>query len=89
MSLKSDKNNGYSSCRLIYIFDISVLLRMRNVSKVVQKIKTHFYSISFFENPAIYEIWNTTAQTGRPKMTIWRMRTTCWLPKLQTHTKNM
>jgi len=24
-----------------------------------------------------------------PQMTIWRMRITCWMPRLQTHTQNI
>jgi len=28
-------------------------------------------------------------QLDRPQMTIWRMRSACWLPKLQTHNQNM
>jgi len=32
---------------------------MRNVSKVVQKIKTHFLWHFFLENPVVYETWKT------------------------------
>jgi hypothetical protein len=57
--------------------------------KFVQKSKHTFCGKTFFENPAVYEIiWKNTAQRGRPQMTIWRMRTACWLPKAKnTHSK--
>jgi len=47
------------------ITSYSVLLSMRNVTgKFVEKIKTHIlYSITFFENRAVYEIrWENTAE---------------------------
>ena len=67
---------------------------MRNVSnKTVDKSKTHilFPVIFFFENRVVYEImWKNMVQPGRPQMTIWRMRTTCWItkapPPTHTHT---
>jgi len=44
---------------------------------------THFMlnNIFFFENRAVYEImWENTVDLGKPQMTIWRMRITCWIP---------
>ena len=26
-------------------------------------------------------MWNNNVKSGRPKMTMWRMRITCWIPK--------
>ena len=41
----------------------------------------------FFENRAVYEImWKNIVQPGRPQITIWRMRSACWIPKATTHT---
>ena len=45
---------------------------------------THLCSITFFlieiENRTFYEImWNNTVQPDRQQMTIWRMRTACWI----------
>jgi len=53
---------------------------MRNV---VGKIKTYIlYSIFFFENRAVCKImWKNIVERGRPRMTIWRMRIVCWIPK--------
>jgi hypothetical protein len=69
----------------------SVLLRKRNVSReVVKKIITHIlHSITYFENRAVYKItWQNTAQPDRSQMTIWRMRTACWIPKAtNTHSQ--
>jgi hypothetical protein len=43
----------------------------------------------FSENLAVYEImWKNIVQPGRPKMTIWRMRIACWIPKAtNTHSE--
>ena len=40
-------------------------------------------------NRAVYEImWENTVEPGRPQMTIWRMRITCWIPKAtNTHSE--
>jgi len=36
----------------------------------------------FFENRTFYEImWKNNLETGRPQMTIWRMRNACWIIK--------
>jgi len=44
-------------------------------TKVVEK---NFF---FFENHDVYEImWRDTVEQGRPQVTIWRMRVTCWIP---------
>jgi hypothetical protein len=94
-SLKSEKNIGYLTWRPIYIFFIisrSFHLRMRNVSdKIVEKIKTHIlYSVTFFRMSCfLYEIvWKNIVEAGRPQMTMWCMRITCWTPKAtNTHTQ--
>jgi hypothetical protein len=95
VSLKSEKNNGYFTCRPIYIFWIishSILLRMRNVSNksCTENQNTFFCSIHvFFEHRAVYEITcKNTVQPDRPQTTIWRMRIACWIPKSRhTHTE--
>jgi len=60
-------------------------------TKVVEKIKTHFFCpVTFFpEIRAVYELmWKNTVERGRPQTTIWRMRPACWLPKAtNTHSK--
>ena len=53
VSLKSDKNNEYTTWRPTYIFitSRSYLLRMRNASNVLEKNKnTHYMFIDFFQN---------------------------------------
>jgi mRNA-degrading endonuclease HigB of HigAB toxin-antitoxin module len=59
--------------------------------KAVEKIKTHFAFNNFFflENRAVYEIGcKNTVKPGRPQMTVWCMRITCWIPKAtNTHSK--
>ena len=41
-----------------------------------------FSNFFFFENCNVYEImWKNTVEWDRPKMTIWRMRITCWITK--------
>jgi len=87
LSLKSDKNNRYFTWRPIYnyISSRSFLLRMRNVSNKScrENQNAHFVSRNFFfENRIVNEIiWKNIVQRGRPQMTIWRMRTACWIPK--------
>ena len=61
VSLNSDNNSRYFTCRPIYILIISrsVRLRMRNVSdkSFRENQNTHFvFSDIFFENCAVYEI---------------------------------
>ena len=57
-------------------------------TKFVEKIKTHILcSVTFFpENRAFYGItWEIIVERGRPHMTVWRMRTACWITTA-THT---
>ena len=44
---------------------------------------THFvFSKFFFENVIRYEImWKHIVECGGPRMTIWRLRVACWIPK--------
>ena len=61
-------------------------------TKVVEKIKTHILcSIAFFppENRPVYEIMlKNTEERGRPRITIWRMRISCWIPEVtDTHSE--
>ena len=64
---------------------------MRNVSdKIVQEIETHIlYSVTSPKNRAVYKImWKNTVEPDRPHMTIWRMRTACWITKAtNTHSQ--
>jgi hypothetical protein len=58
---------------------------MRNVSrKVVDKIKPYIlYSITFLENRDVNEItWKNIVEPGKPKITIWRMCSAFWIPKV-------
>jgi hypothetical protein len=53
---------------------------MRNVSeKDVEKIITKFYVQKLILlNSVVYEeMWKNIVETGRPQMTIWRMRIAC------------
>jgi hypothetical protein len=84
VSSKSDKNKEYVTWRQIYIFIKSrlFLFGMWNVSKLVEKIKTHILCpITFFpENRAVYEVMRkNTVEKGSPLMTIWRLRIACWI----------
>ena len=63
------------------------LLKMRNVSdkSCRENLNAHFMFNNFFFfflNLAVYEImWRNIVELGKPRMTIWRMRIACWLPK--------
>ena len=40
--------------------------------------------IFYLENRAVYEImWKSTVQPGRPQMTAWSKRITCWIHKFK------
>ena len=58
---------------------------MRNASVIRGREyqNTHFvFSNFFFENRTVCEImWKNTIGLGRPQITIWRMRTACWIAK--------
>ena len=60
---------------------------MKNVSEQKLHINSqniYFVFNNFFppENRAIHEImWKNVVERSRPQMTIWRMRTACWIPK--------
>jgi hypothetical protein len=63
----------------------SFLLRIRPVSdkssRENQNTDSNF-NIFLFEKSAVYEIlWKNFVEPGRPQMTIWRMRFSCWIPK--------
>jgi hypothetical protein len=50
-------------------------------TKVVEKIKTNFFSI-FFPHRAVYEImWKNMAEPDRPQMVVQHMRYACWISK--------
>ena len=77
---------------IFFILSRSVLLRMRNVSdkNCRENQDTYFAFSNFFslENRAVCgKIWENMVERGRPQMTIWRMRTACWIPK-NTNTHN-
>ena len=59
--------------------------RMKNVSdKSCKETRTHIScSMTFFyEKHVVYEImWKNIVESGRPQMTIWRLRIACWIPK--------
>jgi hypothetical protein len=85
ISLKSDKIDGtLHECHCtFFIIYRSFRFRMMFQTKVLETIKTHIlYSIFFFENRAVYKImWENIVELGRTQMTIWCMRTACWIPK--------
>jgi hypothetical protein len=52
-------------------------------TKVVDKIKTHVCSVTFFFRKSC-RLWDHVEKyctAGQPQMTTWRMRTACWIPK--------
>ena len=58
----------------------SVLLRMRNISdKRCKDNQNTNFVCSFFSRAVDSIMWKNTAQPDRLQMTIWRMRTACWI----------
>jgi len=61
-------------------------------TKFVEKIKARVLcSKTCFLKIVPFEImWKNTVERGRPQMTIWRKRVTCWITKAtETHTWSM
>jgi hypothetical protein len=60
-------------------------------TNVVQKFKSHIlYSINFFSKimPFFEITWKNIVESGRPQITIWRMRVACWITKaMYTHSE--
>jgi hypothetical protein len=84
--LKSDKIKGTlrANQNTFFIISLSVLLRMKNISrKIVGKLETYFVLNNFFfENLTFYGImWKIVVEQGGPQMTIWGMPFACWIPK--------
>ena len=70
VSIQSDTKNGHFTWRPLYVWIIfrSILLKKRNLlTKVVQKIKTHFTFSKFLSvNSAVYEImWKKCGRDGQ------------------------
>ena len=86
-SFQSDKKNGtlHEDQYTFSIISPSVLLGMKNFSDGSSREtrNTYFIFSNFFsKNRAMYEIIRkNTVKQGRPKMTMWRMRIPCWIPK--------
>ena len=76
-----------------FIISRSFLLRMRNVSdkSCRENHIVHFASSNFFSFfRKSYSLWDNMkkniVERGRIKMTLWRMRIACWIPKVtNTH----
>jgi hypothetical protein len=65
---------------------------MRNVSDEIWRENQiiHFMFNNFFLNLALYEImWKNVVEPTRTQMTIWRMRTACWIPKATNRHSDM
>jgi len=59
-------------------------------TKFVEKIQTHILSlITFFEDRAAYVImWKNIVEPDKSRMTAWRMRIACSIPKTtNTHSE--
>ena len=87
VSLKSDKNNGYlrEDQYTFFIISCSILLIIRNQTKIMEKIRKYISSsiiFLFFENFAVYEImWKNSVEPDTRQMTVWRMRIARWITK--------
>jgi hypothetical protein len=76
VSLKSDKNNGYFTRRLTYIYECLAKFVLEweiFQTKIVEKIKPHIFVFNNFfpENRAVCErMWKNMVEPDRPQMTI-------------------
>jgi len=93
VSLKSEKNNCYCTCRLctVMVISLRILLGLRNVSdKICRRNQNIFYARqSFTESRGVYVIMcKNMVESDRSQMTIWHMRITCWMAKTtNTHSE--
>jgi hypothetical protein len=93
VSCKSDNNSGHFTWTPMHIFIYLAQLFLKWIifrTKVVEKKHTStMFSNFFFQNRAVYEImWKNIVERGRPQMTIWRIRLSCWIPKAKnTHSE--
>ena len=92
-----DKNNGYFTCRPMYIYDISrwILLIMRNVSykSCRENRNTHFVFGSFLLRNSC-RLWDNVGKYCRAGQAadvsiIRRMRVACWITKATKHALRM
>jgi len=67
----------------VLITSRSILIGTRDVSNVVEKIKTHILcsiTFCFLENSVFYEIMlKNIVEPDKTQMTILRMRIACWI----------
>jgi hypothetical protein len=73
-----------------FIISRSFLLRMRNVAyKSCSKNTQFVFRFFLCDNRAVCErTWKNILQRGRPQMTIWLMRISCWtLRATNTYTR--
>jgi hypothetical protein len=65
-------------------------LFLKFLDKNYREYATHILCSGFFKNRTLFFFWKTwknTVQRERPQMTIWSMRSACWIPKAtNTHT---
>jgi hypothetical protein len=85
-SQKSYTNNGYFTLIPIQIFQwhlAQFFLQCKMFhTKVEENIKTYFIFNNFFiKSCRLLDNAKKNVQPDRPKMTIWRMRIACWIPK--------
>jgi len=88
--LTSDKNSGHFTWRPMYILIVTRSVLRISLTKVVEKIKTHFLynNLLLPGNRAVYKMWTNRVLPDRPQMTIERMSFACWVTKItNTHSK--
>jgi hypothetical protein len=68
---------------VLYLAQLLQKWKKNALTSVVEKIETNIlFSKQFFENRTVYKIkWKNSAERGRLKMAIGRMRILCWVPK--------
>jgi hypothetical protein len=92
--MKNNIHSGYlhEEEYTYFIISRSFLLTMRYISDKLcrENQNTQLIFNNFFsEIRALYQImWKNMAEIDRPRMTIWRMRMACWIPKFtNTHSE--
>ena len=67
----------------LWLYLARFFLEWQHFQTILGKSKHILFSIKFYENLSVYEIvWKNIVESGRPQMTIRRMRLACWIPRV-------
>ena len=91
VKIKTDKNNGHFSWKLMYIFLAGIFLEWKMFqAKVTDKIKPRILCSKTFcrKSCLLYDNVEKYRRAGQARMVKWSVRIACWIPKAtNTHSQ--